>query len=54
MQSEKSPVHLEQRVEAFLNGFAKTLENMDESFFENVKSGLVNEMLEPHRSQAEE
>ena len=46
IQSEKSPEYLEERINAFLASFAKSLEDMSEKDFESHKKSLINKRLE--------
>ncbi|KAL2752667.1 hypothetical protein ACRALDRAFT_1083325 [Sodiomyces alcalophilus JCM 7366] len=46
IQSERRPEYLESRIEAFLNLFASTLENMSEEDFEGHKRSLIVKRLE--------
>lgn len=46
IQSEKSPEHLEQRINASLTGFGRTLSDMPEQEFESHKTSLINKRLE--------
>lgn len=46
VQSERSPEYLEERINAFLISFAKTLEEMSETDFNNHKRSLINKRLE--------
>ena len=46
IQSERTADYLDSRIEAFLSGFAKTLEKMDDTEFENHKRSLVVKRLE--------
>src|SRR5690606_11621128 len=45
VQSERDPAYLESRVEAFIEGFGKTLAEMGEAEFENHKRSLVVKLL---------
>ncbi|ROT35881.1 LuxS/MPP-like metallohydrolase [Sodiomyces alkalinus F11] len=46
IQSERRPEYLESRIEAFLNLFATTLENMSDAEFEGHKRSLIVKRLE--------
>ncbi|KAH7107595.1 Metalloenzyme, LuxS/M16 peptidase-like protein [Auriculariales sp. MPI-PUGE-AT-0066] len=54
VQSERSPVYLEQRVDAFLQGFQAYLEGMSEADFDKQKKGLITKKLEKTKSLSEE
>lgn len=54
IQSERSPIHLEQRINAFLETFVEHLENMSSEFFEGVKSGLSTQYKEDYKKQSDE
>jgi len=54
IQSEKKPVYLEDRVDAFLDEMKARLETMDESEFEVHKSSLENKWLEADKNLSEE
>ena len=46
VQSEKDCAHLEKRIDAFLSGFEKTIEEISTEEFEEHKIGLINRRLE--------
>lgn len=46
IQSEKTPRYLESRIDAFLSGFADTLEKMPDSEFEGHKRSIITKRLE--------
>jgi len=46
IQSERSPEYLEERINAFLAMFAKSLDNMTEEDFEKHKKSVINKRLE--------
>lgn len=46
VQSERSPEYLEERINAFLAMFAKSLEDMSQQDFESHKKSLTNKRLE--------
>lgn len=54
IQSEKEGAFLEKRVDNFLTGFEKTLENMDETSFEGYKTALINKRLEKLKNLGQE
>ncbi|KAL1720055.1 Metalloenzyme, LuxS/M16 peptidase-like protein [Schizophyllum commune] len=54
VQSEKPPSYLEERVEAFLVGMQKTIEEMTPEVFEEQKDGLKRKWLEADKNLAEE
>ena len=54
IQSERSPVYLEQRINAFLKSFVDHLEDMSPEFFEGVKSGLTTQYKEDYKEQKDE
>ncbi|XP_051113236.1 nardilysin-like isoform X2 [Andrographis paniculata] len=44
--SEYSPIYLHGRLEDFINGLQKTLEDLDQDSFENYRNGLMGKLLE--------
>lgn len=54
IQSERTPTYLEQRVDAFLDGFKGYLEAMTEEDYEKQKRGLITKKLEKAKSLSEE
>ncbi|KAF2754860.1 LuxS/MPP-like metallohydrolase [Pseudovirgaria hyperparasitica] len=54
IQSEKTPEYLEGRVEEFLKGFSKTLNQMDEPAFEKHKRSLINKRKEKLKNLTQE
>nr|XP_027112429.1 nardilysin-like isoform X2 [Coffea arabica] len=44
--SEYNPVHLQGRIDNFINGIEEMLEGLDNESFENYKSGLMGKLLE--------
>ncbi|KZV96205.1 hypothetical protein EXIGLDRAFT_747787 [Exidia glandulosa HHB12029] len=54
IQSERSPAYLEQRVDAFLEGYKDMLSSMSEQDFEKQKNGLIMKKLEKCKNLAEE
>jgi len=54
VQSERDPVYLESRVEAFLDTLKVTLEEMDESEFEKQKQSLIDKKREKIKNIGEE
>lgn len=54
VQSERPPSYLEERVEAFLEGMTKTIEEMTPEVFEEQKDGLKRKWLEADKNLAEE
>jgi len=54
VQSEREPVHLERRVEAFLGGMKSEIEKMAPEVFEEHKSGLRQKWTEAVKNLSEE
>jgi insulysin len=54
IQSERHPVFLEERIDEFLKGFGKKLEDMDDTEFEGHKRSLVNKRLEKLKNLGQE
>lgn len=54
IQSEKNPEYLEGRIDAFLTGFEKMLEEMSEEEFEAHKRSLINKRLEKLKNLTQE
>lgn len=54
IQSEKNPEYLEGRIDAFLTGFEKMLEEMPEEEFEAHKRSLINKRLEKLKNLTQE
>ncbi|KAK8849760.1 hypothetical protein IAR55_005095 [Kwoniella newhampshirensis] len=54
VQSEKSPVFVESRIEAFLEELKETIENMSEEDFEKHKVGLIAKKEEKPKNLGEE
>ena len=54
IQSERSPEYLEERINAFLASFAKTLEGMPNEKFESHKKSLINKRLEKMKNLDQE
>lgn len=55
VQSEKNPVYLENRVDAFMEEtLKKLLETMSESEFEQKRQGLIDKKLEKFKNLGEE
>lgn len=54
IQSERSPIYLEERVDEFLTGFEDILTKMPETDFEKKKNGLIMKKLEKSKNLAEE
>ena len=54
IQSERPPDYLEDRINAFLALFGKTLETMSEKDFQAHKSSLINKRLEKYKNLNEE
>ena len=54
IQSERNPVYLEKRINAFLKSFVDHLENMSPDFFDGVKSGLATQYKEDYKEQSDE
>ncbi|KJZ78997.1 hypothetical protein HIM_01770 [Hirsutella minnesotensis 3608] len=54
IQSEKTPLYLDNRIEAFLAQFAQTLEKMSEADFEGHKRSLIVKRLEKLRNLDQE
>jgi secreted Zn-dependent insulinase-like peptidase len=54
IQSARSPVHLELRINAFLSDFARILEAMELEKFESAKNGLITNLLEDYQNQTSE
>jgi insulysin len=50
IQSEREAVYLEERIDSFLNGFEKQLEDMPEEQFDKEKSSLVNRLREDYKN----
>ena len=46
IQSEKTPEYLEERIDSFLIGYAKTLEDMTDAAFEGHKNSLITKRVE--------
>ncbi|KAL3476459.1 Metalloenzyme, LuxS/M16 peptidase-like protein [Aspergillus californicus] len=54
IQSERTPLYLESRIESFLAGFKKTLEAMSEDEFEGHKRSVSNKRLEKLKNLSSE
>jgi insulysin len=54
IQSEKSPVFLEGRIETFLDQFGKMIKGMDDAKFEKHKNSLINKFKEKPKNLREE
>jgi insulysin len=54
VQSERTPVHLEARIEAFLERFGGVIEEMDAAKFEKHKASLVSKLREKPKNLREE
>ncbi|KDQ61093.1 hypothetical protein JAAARDRAFT_32094 [Jaapia argillacea MUCL 33604] len=54
VQSEKPPPYLEERVEAFLGGMKKTIEEMSDEEFQEQKKGLERKWTEKPKNIGEE
>lgn len=54
IQSERDPVYLETRIEAFLDGMVKTLHDMNEEEFEKHKMSLIAKKEEKPKNLGEE
>lgn len=54
IQSARSPVYLELRINAFLKEFDHTLESMDVEKFESAKNGLITTLSEDYKNQTSE
>jgi insulysin len=54
VQSERNPVHLEARIEAFLERFGGVIEEMDAAKFEKHKASLVSKLREKPKNLREE
>ena len=54
IQSERSPEYLEERINAFLVSFAKTLDEMSETDFNGHKRSLINKRLEKLKNLEQE
>lgn len=46
VQSERSPIYLENRIDTFLEGYGEELKTMSQDVFEKQKMGLVNKLRE--------
>ncbi|PON37676.1 S-ribosylhomocysteinase (LuxS) [Parasponia andersonii] len=44
--AEYSPIHLQERIDNFINGLEELLEGLDSNSFENYKGGLMAKLLE--------
>jgi insulysin len=54
IQSERTPEYLETRIDAFLNGYIKTMREMSESEFEGHKRSLITKRLEKLKNLEQE
>lgn len=54
VQSEKNPEFLEQRIDAFLESFGKTLSEMTDAQFEKLKMSLISKRLERLKNLGQE
>ena len=54
VQSEKNPIYLENRVDAFFDSFKLLLEEMTDEQFEQKKQGLISKKLEKWKNLGEE
>lgn len=54
IQSEKHPIHLERRVEVFLESMQGHIESLDETTFEEQKAGLKKKWTQKDKRLAEE
>jgi insulysin len=54
IQSEKTPEHLEERIDSFLNAFGKSLQEMSESEFEGHKRSLYRRLVEKLKNLGQE
>ncbi|KAH8824722.1 Metalloenzyme, LuxS/M16 peptidase-like protein [Flagelloscypha sp. PMI_526] len=54
VQSEKHPVYLEQRVDAFLEGMQAYIESLDEETFKEQKAGLQKKWTQKDKKLSEE
>lgn len=54
LQSLKAPSHLEERVDAFITSYQKTLASMPDDDFQAKKDALVLQLLEAPKNLGEE
>jgi insulysin len=54
IQSQKDPVFLEERIEAFLNSFLEQLKVMSDDDFDTRRRGLIVKKLEKPKNLTEE